>query len=85
MAEAGDGEAALAAVPRSDPDVVLVDVRLGRESGYDLARALNMRWPEVAVLLMSVGAVSRSALEACGARGYLLKHRLNVDLVELLR
>src|SRR5689334_17237018 len=45
VAEAVDESEALRATARFDPDAVLVDVRLGGESGFDVARALTRAWP----------------------------------------
>jgi DNA-binding NarL/FixJ family response regulator len=78
VGEAHAGRAALAAAARVAPDAVLLDVSLGAESGFDVARALTHRWPKLAVLLVSVtdAGVSPTRVRACGARGFLLKERL---------
>jgi CheY-like chemotaxis protein len=85
IAEAVSGKDAVAATTQSDPDVVLVDVRLGEESGYDVAKTLTRTWPGLAVLLMSVDSHASTELaRANGARGLVIKHRLHtVDLAEL--
>jgi two-component system, NarL family, nitrate/nitrite response regulator NarL len=69
---------ALEAAVRLAPDLVLVDMRLGGESGVDTASALAARCPGLPVVLMSMGdlAISSELLEAYGARGFLLKDRL---------
>jgi len=66
------------------PDVALLDVRLGRESGLDLCRALTMVVPETRVVFLSVYDDEQYVFEAlrAGAAGYLLKR---VDGVELVR
>ncbi len=38
---------------RERPDVAIVDLRLGRQSGLDLVRALKSAYPEMTVALMS--------------------------------
>ena len=53
-AEAADGREAMAAAASTAPDVVLLDIGLGGESGFDVARALTQAWPELAVLLVSI-------------------------------
>jgi len=78
--EASCAAAALEAADRLAPDAVLLDVRLGDDSGHDVARALTARDPALAVVLVSVldhGDEERRASE-CGARGFLLKARLAV-------
>jgi CheY-like chemotaxis protein len=85
IAEADNGKDAVAATTQSEPDIVLVDVRLGEESGYDVAKALTSTWPELAVLLMSVDSQASTELAgASGARGLVVKQRLHtIDLDEL--
>jgi DNA-binding NarL/FixJ family response regulator len=87
VAEAGNGTEALAAAAEFNPDAVLLDVRLGDESGFDIARALTNAWPELPVLLVSVDTgTSPEAARACGARGFVSKHQLHtVDLAALLQ
>jgi DNA-binding NarL/FixJ family response regulator len=60
------------------PDVVLVDIRLGRESGFDLARRLRG-----AVILISTHAHSEYAeqIAASPAAGFIPKARLSACAV----
>ncbi|TNY34680.1 DNA-binding response regulator [Thermomonospora catenispora] len=66
------------------PDVVLLDVRLGSESGLDLCRELTRRVPDTKVVFLSVYDDEQYVFEAlrAGAGGYLLKR---VDGLELVR
>jgi DNA-binding NarL/FixJ family response regulator len=76
--EADCGADAHAIVGRCVPDLVVVDVRLGAECGFDVARALTRSHPSLAVLLISadddVGEPERVA--ESGARGFLSKSQL---------
>jgi DNA-binding NarL/FixJ family response regulator len=86
VAEAATGREAEAAVTEFDPEGVLLDLRLGDESGFDVARALTNARPDLAVLITSVDQddVSSERLRACGARGFVSKYRLHaVDLPAL--
>jgi DNA-binding NarL/FixJ family response regulator len=60
------------------PDVVLVDIRLGDENGFDLARNLRAR-----VILISTYAQSEYAEEiaASTAAGYIPKTQLSGSAV----
>jgi DNA-binding NarL/FixJ family response regulator len=60
------------------PDVVLVDIRLGDESGFDLARRLNGT-----VILISTHAQSEYAqeIEAGPAVGFIPKAQLSASAV----
>jgi DNA-binding NarL/FixJ family response regulator len=87
VAEAEDGQGALAAAARFAPDAVLLDIGLGSESGFDVARALADAYPGLAVLLISItdAGVSAERVRESGARGFLLKERLiTADLEALL-
>jgi DNA-binding NarL/FixJ family response regulator len=78
VGDAACSAAALEAVKQLEPDGVLLDIRLGEESGHELAHALTRLHPAPAVLLVSVldlGDGEERAL-ACGARGFVLKNRL---------
>ena len=66
---------AFAAIWISQPDVVVLDVQIGRISGIDLCRRIRESDPRIAVLFYSAfddGRFLRSAILA-GAQGYLLK------------
>jgi DNA-binding NarL/FixJ family response regulator len=56
VGEADGLATALAAPGRYVPDAVLLDVCLGKESGFDVARALTGARPGLAVLLVSADA-----------------------------
>jgi DNA-binding NarL/FixJ family response regulator len=75
VGECGDGETALAEIPRTKPQVVILDVNLPRRSGLDVARALRGTNPSIGCLMLTMHA-EESAFNAAmdaGAQGYLLK------------
>jgi DNA-binding NarL/FixJ family response regulator len=78
VGDAGCSATALEAVKRLEPEGVLLDIRLGEESGHELAHALTRCHPAPAVLLVSVLDVvdGEERALACGARGFVLKNRL---------
>jgi len=63
------------AVDEMVPDIVLSDVRLGRESGLDLVRDLAATHPTVKVVMLTVYDDEHYLFQAlrAGARGYVLK------------
>ncbi|HLU29642.1 MAG TPA: response regulator transcription factor [Glycomyces sp.] len=75
VAEADDGLAALEAVERSRPDVVLLDLRMPRHDGIWTLEALREAGAEVPVLVLTTFDDDELVLRAlrAGARGYLLK------------
>jgi DNA-binding NarL/FixJ family response regulator len=74
-------------VERLDPDVALVDIRLGEESGIDLTRALLDAAPERRIVLYTGSSdveLLVSGLDS-GARGYALKEGTPAELTGALQ
>jgi CheY-like chemotaxis protein len=73
--EASCAASALAAVACLAPDAILLDVRLGDDCGFALARALACRRPAPAVLLTSGtdDGDGEARARASGARGFVRK------------
>jgi two-component system, chemotaxis family, chemotaxis protein CheY len=78
VGEAPDGAVAVELGTRLLPDAVLLDVRLGEDDGFAVARELAEACPGAAVLLVSCDDHRDRAAEvaACGARGFVLKSQL---------
>jgi len=88
VGEAGDAAAAVDLGTRLLPDAVLLDVRLGEDDGFAVARALARACPGAAILLVSCDDHRHHADEvaASGASGFMLKSQLAVaDLAEFWR
>ena len=84
---AGTASAGRELVERLDPDVALVDIRLGEESGIDLTRDLLDADPERRVVLYTGSSdveLLISGLDS-GARGYALKDGTPTELKTALR
>jgi len=75
VGEAADGVEALEAVGRTNPDVVLMDVRMPRMDGIAATRQLRARHPAVRVVVLTTYDLDEYLLEAlrAGACGFLLK------------
>jgi DNA-binding NarL/FixJ family response regulator len=80
---AGDGRAL---IERLDPDVALVDIRLGEESGIALTRELIDTDPERRVVLYTGSSDVELLIEGLdsGARGYALKEGTPSELTGAL-
>ena len=78
VGEAGCSATAIDASLRLEPDAVLLDMRLGEESGFEVAWELTCACPRAAILLVSNQDYGhcRERLRRCGARGFLIKSRL---------
>ena len=72
VGEYADAESALAALPQQAPDLIFLDVKMGKLSGMQLAQALE---PANAPLVVFVTAFDRYALQAfeVNAADFLLK------------
>jgi DNA-binding NarL/FixJ family response regulator len=84
VAEAADGEDALAQVEAHRPDIVLMDLSLPRVSGVAAAKRIRALHPRMAILMLSMlsdeSAVS-SALSA-GANGYMTKDSTMAQIID---
>lgn len=75
VGDAASLDEALALVAQRAPDVVLMDLDLGADSGIDATRIVTQRHPSTAVLVLTMLGDDRSLFASmrAGARGYLLK------------
>ena len=75
IAEADSAEAAREALPREQPDLVVLDVVLPGQSGIELLRWMREQGSEVPVLMVSALDTAKTAVEALqlGAADYLVK------------
>jgi DNA-binding NarL/FixJ family response regulator len=84
---ARDGEEAARLVEESRPSVALLDVRMPRLSGIDVARRLAESAPATAVILYTAfgdRALLSEALDA-GARGFVLKEAPLAEVVRAIQ
>jgi DNA-binding NarL/FixJ family response regulator len=83
VGESPDGEAALRLVRESDPDMVLLDVRMDGLDGIEVASRLSAEDPtRVIVLVSSADLRPLSGLaRSCGADALVHKHWLTRSLL----
>lgn len=86
VAEAEDGEAAIAAVVRHRPDVLLLDVRMPRMNGVQVISALAAQGALPPTLLLTTFEDDAALIGGirAGARGFLLKGITPETLVEAI-
>ncbi len=75
VGQAGDGEAAVAAAARLNPDIVLMDIQMPGMDGLEATRRLMAAQPDLKVIMLTVSDQDEDLFEAikAGAQGYLLK------------
>lgn len=87
VGEAGDGDEAIRLAADLRPKVVVMDCAMPRTSGLVATRKILESDPGIAVLMLSMHAeetLVRQAMDA-GARGYVLKSALDLDLASAVR
>lgn len=82
-----DAEAALAELPRCNPDVVLMDINLPRMDGVECVRQLKKTMPRTQFVMLTVYEDSDRLFASlmAGASGYLLKRVSPAKLLEGIR
>ena len=75
VGHAATAEAATSAILADPPEAVVLDIQLGRGSGFDVLRAVCERAPQVAVYVLTnfASEAYRAAAERLGARGFFDK------------
>ena len=87
LGEASDGEEAIALAKTLRPDVVVMDCALPGVNGLIATRRILEDNKDVAVLMLSMHSEDtwvRQAFEA-GARGYMLKNAVDLELATAIR
>lgn len=74
--EADNGEELLNGIAESQPDVVLMDLRMPTKDGIETTKALSKQYPNIYIIVLSMYEDERFVyhLMENGANGYLLKN-----------
>jgi DNA-binding NarL/FixJ family response regulator len=78
--------AAIEAIRKDRPDLVIVDLALGDEDGLDLVKEVKAHYPGVSSLVLSVydEAVYAERALGAGARGYINKQQLDATVLAVI-
>ena len=87
VAEASDGDEALALFQKHRPDVTLMDIRMPRVHGIAAISSIRQHFPQARIIVLTTSSGDVQAVRAfkAGAVGYLLKNLLRTELVETIR
>jgi DNA-binding NarL/FixJ family response regulator len=87
VAEASDGPEAVRLALALRPRVIVMDCALPEFNGIEATRRIRKEYPAVEILMLSMHSeetLVRQALDA-GARGYVLKNAMDLDLVSAVK
>jgi DNA-binding NarL/FixJ family response regulator len=87
VGEASDGAEAIRLAAELRPRLIVMDCALPGMSGLDATRRILHKFPEIAILMLSMHSEDtwvHQALDA-GARGYILKSAVDMELVTAIR
>ncbi|MBO8141495.1 MAG: response regulator transcription factor [Firmicutes bacterium] len=87
VGEAGSAAEAERVVERTQPDVVVMDIRMPEGSGIEACRAIRSRWPQIKVIMLTSYSDDEAVIGSvmAGASGYVLKQIGTQELVEAIR
>lgn len=87
VAQAMDGEDALALYRLYRPDVTLMDVRMPKVNGIDAMATIRKEFPKARIIILTTAIGDVQALRAFkeGAVGYLLKNLVRKELTDTIR
>lgn len=85
--ESGSASEALNVIKHTNPDVAVLDVRLGDGNGIEVCREIRSAYPNVACLMLTSFADDHAIVDAsfAGAAGYVLKQIRGNDLIDSIR
>jgi DNA-binding NarL/FixJ family response regulator len=87
VGEASDGLEAVECAEKLQPNVIVMDCALPQINGIEASRRILTKRPETAILMLSMHSedtLIRQAL-AAGAKGYVLKNAMDLDLVSAIK
>ena len=87
VGEASNGAEAVRLAEKLHPQVIVMDCALPEMTGLEATRKILQSHPETAILMLSMHSedtLVRQALDA-GARGYVLKNAMDLDLARAIK
>ena len=87
VGEASDGDEAIRLAGELQPSVVVMDAAMPNTNGLAATRTISEKWPAISVLMLSMHSeqtLVRQAL-AAGAKGYVLKNAMDLDLAAAVK
>jgi DNA-binding NarL/FixJ family response regulator len=84
---ANDGARAIELIPETEPDIVLMDLKMPVMNGIQATRLIRKQYPQVRVLVLTTYDADEWVFDAIrgGASGYLLKDTPREKLIAAIR
>ncbi len=87
VGEASDGKEAVRLACELRPTVTVMDCAMPQLSGIEAARKILEKFPQAGILMLSMHSEETLVTQAlaAGARGYILKNAMDLDLVSAVK
>lgn len=87
VAEASDGQEAIARAIAANPDIILMDVNMPKISGVEATRSISESLPDVRIVMLTVSDTDENLFESikAGAVGFLTKDVSPDDVTTAIR
>jgi DNA-binding NarL/FixJ family response regulator len=87
LSQYANAEAALEAIPKEKPNVVLMDINLPGMNGVECARRLKQIIPDTLIVMLTAYEDTENIFNslAAGASGYLLKRTSSAELLAAIK
>ena len=87
VGQAENGKQLLAVVDKTQPDVVLTDIKMPVMDGIAATQALTKKYPEMQIIALSMFNDDHYVLDMmeAGAKGYLLKNAHKNEIIDAIR
>ena len=87
VAEASNGQEAIAEFKKHRPDITLMDLQMPEMSGIECLIAIRSDFPNARIIVLTTYPGDAQVVRAlkAGARGYLLKADVNDELLDAIR
>ena len=87
VAQAADGEEAVATAQQVQPDVIVMDVMMPRKDGVEACRDILDLLPDTQVLMLTASSADDAVIEsiAAGATGFVQKYSDSDQLLQAIR
>jgi DNA-binding NarL/FixJ family response regulator len=85
--EASTQDEAMAAIEATSPNLAIVDISLSRGSGLDLVKNAKARYPDLAIIVLSMHdeSIYAERVVRAGARGYVMKKESTRKVIDAIR